>query len=92
MKSNPTTFSNILAVGSLPNVPLCSLEGEKMTHNQALYYLQDESYPFQCLEDELMEIETSGDIFGISQRAKEIYSLMEKMITDFQKTGQWPLF
>ena len=67
-------------------------KGEKMIYNQALCYLQDESYPFQCLEDELMEIETAGDICGISKRAKEIYVLMEKMITDFQKTGQWTLF
>jgi ribosomal protein L17 len=63
-----------------------------MTPDQALYYLQDESYPFQCLEDELAEIETSGDICGTSKRAKEIYALMDKMITDFQKTSQWPLF
>ncbi len=63
-----------------------------MTYDQALDYLQDESYPFQCLEDELMEIETSGDPYGVSQRAKEIYFLLEKMIADFQKTGQWLLF
>jgi hypothetical protein len=63
-----------------------------MTYDQALYYLQDESYPFQCLEDELIEIENTGDIYGISKRAKEIYALMENMIADFQKTGQWTLF
>ena len=63
-----------------------------MTRDQALYYLQDESYPFQCLEDELMEIETSGDIYGTSKRAKQIYTLMDIMIADFQKTSQWMLF
>ena len=63
-----------------------------MTYDQALYYLQDESYPFQCLEDELMEIESSGDTRGESKRATEIYALMEEMITDFQKTSQWTLF
>ena len=62
-----------------------------MTYDQALYYLQDESYPFQLFEDELMEIETSGDICGLSPRAKEIYALMEGMIADFQTTGKWTL-
>ena len=63
-----------------------------MTYDQALDSLQDVSYPFQCLEDELMEIETSGDPYGVSPRAKEIYFLLEKMIADFQKTSQWMLF
>jgi len=63
-----------------------------MTHDEALDILQDEYYKFQQLEDELMGIESSGDIHGESKRAKEIYSQMSKMIKDIEVYGQLQLF
>lgn len=63
-----------------------------MDRDDALEYLQDESYAFQQLEDELCEIETSGDVGGISKKAKVVYAQMEEMIIELQNTGQLLLF
>ncbi len=62
-----------------------------MTRDEALDYLQEQSYEFQCLEDELGELELNRDNWD-SDRVKEIYATMETMISNKQKQGQLMLF
>lgn len=62
-----------------------------MTRDEALDYLQDENYAFQCLEDELGELEADRKNWE-SERVKEIYATMENMIESMQKNGQLVMF
>ena len=61
----------------------------RMTVAEATEHLQDASYEFQCLKDQLQAIEVAN---RNSEQAKSLYRKIDQMIANTQRSGQLMLF